>query len=199
MCIVNHIKKYDLLLESNSKIRVFRKEIPYVTTTWDPIKRQSVKSSGVSDILDIVGRKVILLDINGVNTPFYLSSGAGGKKLVPPGKWYPFFGVGFDGWFNKGTETEILNYYGVPLLKYYGEYLDKTVGDIRTKETAKAATLAFTAKRFEEEAKMNGTYPRHIEAINKDLNPTDNESTNSLIKFKENVEQWKNKLRLAIS
>ncbi|MGJ0509879.1 MAG: hypothetical protein ACR652_22690 [Methylocystis sp.] len=33
--------------------------------------------------------------------PFYLSSGQAAKQGITPGKWYPFFGVGSDGWLNK--------------------------------------------------------------------------------------------------
>lgn len=45
--------------------------------------------------------KLVLVDINGVQVPFYLSTGLGGKANVASGKWYPFFGIGDDGWINE--------------------------------------------------------------------------------------------------
>ena len=195
---MKHIKLYEAFLgEGNSNVRVFIKKIPYESVVWDetyPGKKRPIQ--GETEILDVTGRKILLLDINGVNTPFYCSSGAGGKKDVPAGKWYPFFGIGFDGWFNKGSSSsEILNYYNQPLLKYYGEYLDKTIGDIRNKDFPSAKGNDFVSKKQAEEK----GYPIHILHINKDLEPTDNESPNSIINFQRNVEQWKTKLKKAIS
>ena len=40
------------------------------------------------------GRPVMLIDIDDVRVPFYVSTGKGGKKNVPVGQWYPFFGMG---------------------------------------------------------------------------------------------------------
>ena len=77
------------------------------------------------------GRVTVLKDVNGVQVPFYISTGKGGKANVETGKWYPFFGVGPDGWFNKGTEKDINNFYGSPELKTAADELNNTVGDIR--------------------------------------------------------------------
>lgn len=75
-------------------------------------------------------RAVVVMQIDGVNVPFYCSTGAGGKD-VPAGKWYPIFGMGSQGWFNKGKDPDILRYYGSPRLQQVSEYLDKQIGDIR--------------------------------------------------------------------
>ena len=77
------------------------------------------------------GRVTVLKDVNGVQVPFYISTGKGGKANVETGKWYPFFGVGPDGWFNKGTEKDINTFYGSPELKAAADELNNTVGDIR--------------------------------------------------------------------
>jgi len=185
------------LFESSTKARI--EEIPYISSEWDDSTRKIKKTSGSTKILDITGRKVILIDINGISCPFYLSSGGGGKKNVPAGKWYPFFGIGFDGWFNKSNEEEILKYYDAPILKFYAEYLDKTIGDVRDKDTPKAASLAFGSEKEAAEAMRNGSYPVHVKTINKDLVPTDNESSDTLVKFRNNLEQFKSKLKKAIS
>jgi predicted GNAT family acetyltransferase len=76
-------------------------------------------------------RAFVVVDINGTAMPFYLSSGEGGKATVAPGKWYPFFGVGSDGWLNKGSEDIIVKYYGSNFLQTICKKLDNIVGDIR--------------------------------------------------------------------
>jgi hypothetical protein len=183
---MNHLKTYKLFEHTN--IRVGIKKIPYQAKVWKAVGKTEM-TSGTTDIIDISGRKIILLDINGVNCPFYLSSGAAGKKDVPAGKWYPFFGISSDGWINKGSSQEINSYYGIDLLKYYGQYLDKTIGDVRNEEYPKAAGSSATEE--------NKEWP-HIKAINKDLVPAINEMSDSKEKFKQNIEQWKQKLRQAI-
>jgi hypothetical protein len=65
-----------------------------------------------------------MLNINGVHQPFYVSTGAGEKEGVATGKWYPFFGIGKDGWFNKTSEADINNYYGSEALKAGAEFLN---------------------------------------------------------------------------
>lgn len=77
-------------------------------------------------------RAFIVIDINSTAMPFYLSSGEGGKANVPSGRWYPFFGVGSDGWLNKGTEDAIAKYYLSKPLENISKQLDSLIGDIRT-------------------------------------------------------------------
>lgn len=98
-----------------------------------------------SPIFSVAGRPVVLVDVNGVRIPFYRSSGSGGKKNVPSGRWYPIFGIGKEqviydgyeerlrangGWFNKGSEEEIVDYYGVPELRRIAEDLDSALEDL---------------------------------------------------------------------
>lgn len=185
---MNHLISFQLF--ENSKIKAKIQEIPYETSEWKGVGNV-VKKNGTTKVLDIAGRKIILIDINGVNCPFYLSTGHGGKKDVVAGKWYPFFGIGPDGWFNKLSGTDINNYYGVDLLKYYAQYLDKTYGDISKNDSyPKAAGASF---------KEDSTKWSHIKAINKDLIPTANELSDSRINLDKNIKQWKDKLRAAIS
>lgn len=54
-------------------------------------------------------RAKTLVTINGVTIPFYLTSGHGGKGLIPG--WYPFFGIGMDGWLNKTNKADMENFY----------------------------------------------------------------------------------------
>ena len=86
-----------------------------------------------SPIITYAGRPIVVVDVNGIDIPFYVSTGSGGKENVPTGKWYPIFGLDKDtGWFNKGgNEDVIANYYDVPSLRAAAEWLDENVGDIR--------------------------------------------------------------------
>ncbi len=73
-------------------------------------------------------RVMVITEVNGVKVPFYLSTGEGGKKSVPTGKWYPFFGVGNDKWINKGSEKAINDFYGSPSLRAKAEELNNSLG-----------------------------------------------------------------------
>lgn len=183
---MKHLKTYQVFENSNIKAKI--QDIPYETSEWKGVGNV-VKKTGKTKVLDIAGRKIILIDINGVNCPFYLSTGHGGKKDVASGKWYPFFGIGSDGWFNKSSGLEINTYYGIELLKYYAQYLDKTYGDISKDDSyPKAAGLSKEGKTLS-----------HISAINRDLIPTENELSNTRMNHEENIKQWKDKLKNAIS
>lgn len=77
-------------------------------------------------MIDYYHRKIVLVDVNGMKIPFYLSTGMGGKKNVEAFKWYPFWGIDpIAGWLNKTTESDINDYYGSPLLKAIAEALDQ--------------------------------------------------------------------------
>jgi hypothetical protein len=129
-------------------------KIPYETVSLEGT--QLKQSFGETTILDYSGRKIVLIDIDGVNIPFYLSTGSGGKANVPAGKWYPFFGIGFDDkgdtWFNKTGGTEMANRYDNDILLAISEQLDEQLGDIRNEKHPKAKTLG-----------------RHLTAINEGL------------------------------
>jgi hypothetical protein len=140
-------------------------EIPFDTSKFvldDPANPNGPghieKSSGTSNIIDFAGRKIVIVDVNGVKVPFYLSTGDGGKKNVPAGQWYPFLGVGSDGWINKDGKR-MTDYYGSPELKAQAEWLDANIGDVRKDDTIPKVSPAGS----------------HIDAINADLMaPTDN-------------------------
>jgi len=61
------------------------------------------------NVLSHYGRAKTLVNINGVIVPFYLTSGSGGKGLIPG--WYPFGGIGEDGWLNKTGKADMESYY----------------------------------------------------------------------------------------
>jgi hypothetical protein len=83
-------------------------------------------------IVQIGTRPIVVVDIDGFAAPFYVSTGSGGKTGVPVGKWYPFFGIGAKGWFNKGWTEEMINtYYGNAKLARVAHVLDSSIGDVR--------------------------------------------------------------------
>ena len=110
-------------------------EIPYIGKEGKLDNKKIVYTEGKSKMICYSGRMIVLLDVNGINVPFYLSTGSGGKKNVASGKWYPFFGIGDDGWINKTIEEDINNYYYNPVLKKLAQDIDKKFGDIRNDKT----------------------------------------------------------------
>jgi hypothetical protein len=173
----------EILFES--KLNVIRQDIPYETFEKNPKTGEFNKEkriSGKSKIIDYNDRKIVLFDVNGVNIPFYLSSGHANKRDVQSGKWYPFFGIGSDGWFNKLSGKEINNYYGIDILRKIAEELDKKIGDIRSDKSVPKVTLSGP----------------HIKAINRGLTPTENGMSTSVINFYKNFNNFKKSLENAI-
>jgi len=82
-------------------------------------------------VYDNMGRYTVIINYGGMQLPFYWSTGSGGKAGVESQKWYPFFGIGSDGWLNKGTEEEINNYYGSSVLKNIAQTLNATFKPFR--------------------------------------------------------------------
>jgi hypothetical protein len=82
-------------------------------------------------LLDYSGRVFILVKIGKYNIPFYISTGKAGKKNVQPGKWYATFGIGKEGWINKGSEEEINDNYGNKLLQKISKILNDCLGTIK--------------------------------------------------------------------
>lgn len=103
------------------------------TTATPTVNLKSIPTAhGASPIVDYGERKFVVVDVNGTNVPFYLSTGLAGKKDVAAGKWYPVFGIDKQGWINKGSQKEINNHYGSPELASVAKQLDDQIGDIRT-------------------------------------------------------------------
>lgn len=76
------------------------------------------------------GRCFAAVKFGRITLPFYLSSGQFPKDGVIPGKWYPFFGVGEDGWLNKESDR-MPDYYESPKLAKIAKLLDEDFGDLR--------------------------------------------------------------------
>jgi hypothetical protein len=78
------------------------------------------------------GRITAVVNVRGVHVPFYISTGEGGKKSVPTGMWYPFFGSGPSGYLNKGTEDSINKFYGSKVFERYASLLNRELGNLMT-------------------------------------------------------------------
>lgn len=146
-------------------------QIPYDTVEFVgqgiPLRR----SSGEAQVINYGGRMIVMREVNGVMVPFYLSTGRAGKADVASGKWYPFFGIGTDGWINKTGGADMNNYYGSVELKEAAQELDRTVGDIRNDQSI---------------PKVSST-GKHVDFINQGLTPTENNQKNTLVKVRENI------------
>jgi hypothetical protein len=101
---------------------LFDAGIKLVPITINPVTKKPVY------IYDNSGRYTVVVNMGGFTVPFYVSTGLGGKETVEIDKWYPFFGIGEDGWINKSNEKEINNYYGSSKLRQVAQTLNSTLG-----------------------------------------------------------------------
>lgn len=133
-------------------------------------------------------RKMVVVNHNGVHVPFYCSTGLAGKDTGKPGgvasgKWYPFFGIGREGWLNKGDSDHINNHYGSPELEHIAKTLDKHLGDVRNDTTIPQASE---------------NYDRHVDFINGTLPQEPSSAHNDYEgheRFKDNIQHIKKALR----
>jgi hypothetical protein len=99
-----------------------------------PVAPSNDNPNNTAKVVNTGSRIVAVYKIRGVNIPFYISTGGGGKASVPTGKWYPVFGIHSSGWLNKGTEESINKFYGSKELARGAEILNKYLGDLRSVE-----------------------------------------------------------------
>ena len=99
-----------------------------------PVTSSNDNPNNTAKVVNTGDRIMAVLNVRGVNIPFYISTGGGGKASVPTGKWYPVFGIHSSGWLNKGTEESINKFYGSKELARGAEILNKYLGDLRSVE-----------------------------------------------------------------
>jgi hypothetical protein len=99
-----------------------------------PVAPSNDNPNNTAKVVNTGSRIVAVYKVRGVNIPFYISTGGGGKASVPTGKWYPVFGIHSSGWLNKGTEESINKFYGSKELARGAEILNKYLGDLRSVE-----------------------------------------------------------------
>jgi len=91
--------------------------VPRVTFTDPRFEQVPMVIDRLSwNVIQTNKRAKTLVKIKGVTVPFYLTSGQGGKDLIPG--WYPYFGHGPDeGWLNKIDKASMENHYSA----YWGD------------------------------------------------------------------------------
>lgn len=100
----------------------------------------------ISPIWDYFKRPMVMVKYGETYVPYYVSSGLGGKKNVATGMWYPIAGIGIDtDWLNKGSSSQINNYYGDPFLKKLANQLDTEIGNV---DTSKLPRVPFDSMKF---------------------------------------------------
>jgi hypothetical protein len=140
------------------------------------------------NVITSTGRAKVLVNINGSIVPFYLTSGQAGKGLIPG--WYPFFGVGSDGWLNKTDKSDMESYYE----RYWGK---NVAGIIRSVSEELNNFYGTDPANFKNDADPNTTdkplsslMEKSEDYINSKLSykPTENDE-NARQKLRANVEK----------
>lgn len=163
----------------NQQIQLPLCQIPFINAKGE---------SGTNNMVNYYHRNIVIVNINGVHMPFYMSTGLGGKENVQPGLWYPFFGIK-DGWLNKGSQDQINSFYGSPILQAITEQLNVTLGTGYVNDIKGPITL---------DPSHEGEYPQ-IDFINQDMNPTANKKADTVENFNNNVENVLSKIDSAIN
>lgn len=163
----------------NQQIQLPLCQIPFINAKGE---------SGTNNMINYYHRNIVIVNINGVHVPFYMSSGLGGKENVQPGLWYPFFGIK-DGWLNKGTQEQINSFYGSPILQAIAEQLNATLGTGYVNDIKGPITL---------DPSYESEYPQ-IDFINQDMNPAANNKADTVENFNNNVENVLSKIDSAIN
>lgn len=114
---------------------------------------------GPANSVNYYGREMIIVNIGNAKVPFYRSTGQAGKKNVPSGKWYVHFGIGDDGWINKGSEEQIANQYGYPILQKWAKILNETFPN-----GVPNSRQIYDAKRFNESANIDSAASNNIDS-----------------------------------
>ena len=138
-----------------------------------PIQPNNDATGNPIYIHDNSGRYTVAVDMGGISVPFYTSTGLGGKASVAVDKWYPFFGIGPDGWINKGSEEIINDFYGSNKLKRVAQVLNNTLG------------LPSRAKNVSGWSVNRGDGNYFISAVNRGLDPAT--SSDRSTKFRDNM------------
>lgn len=151
-------------------------QMPFVTRDMSTMQLRS----GTSSIINHYDRNLVVVNINGFHQPFYMSTGQGGKATVAKGQWYPIFGISAEGWLNKGTEEQINNYYGSPILQAISERLNELLGTGLQSEMMGPPTPAVFKEGF-----VNPV----LDFINQDMHPVENRTSTTIEQVNNNIRE----------
>ena len=135
------------------------------------------KESGTNNIINYYKRNIAVVNINGFHMPFYMSTGAGGKVETNDGEWYPFFGIGTDGWLNKTNGEEMSRYYDSPIFAAISQKLNEILGTGLQDEILGPLTVD----------EIQGQAPPQIDFINQDMSPCENRDEDARSKVEQNI------------
>lgn len=124
--INNIINKFDKNEDKFSNLPKIEQEVPFDERLNELFKKSIFIESedGKKYILQNGTRIAVIVDVKGVQIPFYQSSGGTGGKIS--GEWYPFFGNG-GAWLIKGNIEDLKKGYDIPELKEMMDYLNKNL------------------------------------------------------------------------
>ena len=151
-------------------------QMPFVTRDMDTRQLRS----GTSNIINHYDRNLVVVNIGGFHQPFYMSTGHGGKATVAKGQWYPIFGISAEGWLNKGTEEQINNYYGSPILQAIAERLNELLGTGLQAEMMGPPTPTVFREGF-----VNPV----LDFINQDMHPVENHTETTVEQVNNNISE----------
>lgn len=151
-------------------------QMPFVTRDMSTMQLRS----GNINIINHYDRNIVVVNINGFHQPFYMSTGQGGKATVAKGQWYPIFGISAEGWLNKGTEAQINNYYGSPILQAIAERLNELLGTGLQTEMMGPPTPAVFKEGF-----VNPV----LDFINQDMHPVENKTATTIESVNNNIRE----------
>jgi hypothetical protein len=121
--INNIVNKFDKNEEKFLDLPQIEKGLPFNERLNELFEKSVFVESedGKKYILQNGTRIAVIADVNGVQIPFYQSSGGTGGKIS--GEWYPFFGNA-GAWLIKGNIEDLKRGYGIAELKEMMDYLN---------------------------------------------------------------------------
>ena len=157
-------------------------DIPFITRD----QNTRLLCTGTSTIVNFNGKNLVVVNINGIHIPFYIST-------ERDGKWYPIFGIGTDGWLNEGTEEQINTYYDSILLQSIAKRLNELLG------TGLGDTLMGPpiSEQYEVSNGQKILNPA-IQYINQDFTQTSNNLPTTLDTVSNNINQTITKIQQVI-
>lgn len=157
----------DIIAELN-KLNTFQEKLEWLKK--NNLLAPITINGKTTNVIDYEGRVMVLMKLGKYNVPFYISTGQAGKKNVKAGNWYAIFGIGEEGWINKGSEAQINTQYDSPILQKFAKILNEGIGTIESREEK---------GKLKEGIGFLGDSKEEIEEFNKNTNFTTKPAANN--------------------
>jgi len=132
-------KSSDEIISELNKLETFQEKLNWLKEN-DLLEPINIDGKDYLTV-DYKDRVMVLMKVGNINMPFYISTGQAGKKGVPKGKWYAVFGIGQEGWINKGKDSEIVNQYDRRILQKIAKILNESIGPLESRENNNTGKL----------------------------------------------------------